>query len=329
MIIVLNNRSIFSTVTPQTFCQIFKRGYMVSVNGRIYEIQKIMAFPCFKLILKYDEITFEIHIKFNQDGSLLSMNMMFLPNTEISKEMKIIKYLGSGTYGSIFLVEIADKNYALKVGLDINLYSDYDSAINVEMKIFDSLRQNPIQHPHLINSFPIKFPLGPAVLLEIGHETLEDKIRSHSLTFQQKIEIFRSILSAVQFLHKHHIFHCDIKPENIMFFDGVPKLVDFGLAYVKGSASMILHTQHIKGTTGYIPLKHEDERTQDIYACCVVFIEMLIEKQVESLTPVKIENQLIAKSISKNNIEKILTIYSLRETTADHSILVAIAKTIQ
>ena len=328
MTIVLN-RSIFSTLTRQTFTQIFKRGYIVSVNGRVCEIQKIIVFPCFKLVLKSDEITFEIHIKFNPDDSLSSMNMRFLPDTEISKEMKIINHLGSGTYGSVFLIVISGKNYALKVGLDINLYSDYDSPIKVEMKILDSLRQNPIQYPHLIKSFPIEFPFGPAVLLEIGHETLEDKIKSHFLTFKQKIEIFVSILRAVQFLHDHNIFHCDIKPENIMFFDGVPKLVDFGLAYVKDNLSMISHTQHRKGTTGYIPPKHEDERTQDIYACCVIFIEMLIEKRVESLSPIKIENQLIANLISKENIAKILQIYSLREIIIDHRILIEIAQSIQ
>lgn len=328
MTIVLN-KSIFSTLTPSTFCQMFKRGHMVHINGSICEIQKIMVFPCFKLVLKSDEITFEVHIKFNQDGSLFSMNMMFLPDTEITKEMKIIKHLGSGTYGSVFLVSISGKNYALKVGLDINLHSDYDSAIKVEMKILDSLRQNPIQHPHLIKSFPIEFPFGPAVLLEIGQETLEDKIKSHSLTFQQKIKVFIAILSVIQFLHDHNIFHCDIKLDNIMFTDGVPKLVDFGLAYFKDNLTMISHTQHRKGTTGYIPPKHEDERTQDIYACCIVFIEMLIEKRIESLTPVKIENELIAKVISKDNIEKILAIYSLRETITDHKILIEIAQTIQ
>lgn len=328
MTIVLN-KSIFSTLTPSTFCQMFKRGHMVSINGRICEIQKIMVFPCFKLVLKFDEITFEIHIKFNPDNSISSMNMMFLPNTEITKEMKIIKHLGSGTYGSVFLVSISGKNHALKVGLNINLHSDYDSAIKVEMKIMDILRQNSIQHPHLIKSFPIEFPFGPAVLLEIGQETLEDKIKSHSLTFKQKIEIFIAILSAVQFLHDHNIFHCDIKLDNIIFIDGVPKLVDFGLAYVKDNLTMISHTQCRKGTTGYIPPKHEDERTQDIYACCVIFIEMLIEKRVEFLSPMKIENQLIAKSISKENIEKILAIYSLRETIIDHRILIEIAQTIQ
>ena len=82
MTIVLN-KSIFSTLTPPTFCQIFKRGNMVSINGRVYEIQKIMVFPCFKLILKFDETTFSIHIEFNLDSSLSSMNMMFLPDTEI------------------------------------------------------------------------------------------------------------------------------------------------------------------------------------------------------------------------------------------------------
>jgi serine/threonine protein kinase len=328
MMIVLN-RSIFSTLIPPTFCQMFKRGYMVSINGRICEIQKIMVFPCFKLVLKFDEITFEIHIKFNPDNSISSMNMMFLPDTEITKEMKIIKHMGSGTYGSVFLVSISGKNYALKVGLDINLHSDYDSAIKVEMKIMDILRQNSIKHLHLIKSFPIEFPFGPAVLLEIGQETLEDKIKSHSLTFKQKIEIFIAILSAVQFLHDHNIFHCDIKLDNIMFTDGVPKLVDFGLAYVKKNLTMISHTQCRKGTTGYIPPKHEDERTQDIYACCIVFIEMLIEKRIESLSPMKIENQLIAKSILKENIAKILQIYSLREIIIDHRILIEIAQTIQ
>lgn len=53
----------------------------------------------------------------------------------------------------------------------------------------------------------------------------------HRLTLDQRLALFRTISAAVQHAHQSLVVHCDIKPDNILVtHDGVPKLLDFGIA---------------------------------------------------------------------------------------------------
>jgi len=321
MTIILDS-SIFSELNRGTFREMFKIKDTVVVNGRDCIITDRKVFSnYFKISLRYGHITFEIHFKFKpNEGSLISMNMMFLDNTIISDEMTIIRHLGAGSFGNVFLVCVAGKEYALKVGLDIPRGSETISAIQNEVNIFQLLSQNP-QHQNLIRSFPIEFPLGPAILLELGQETLDDKIKSGSLSFQQTIELMRQILSAVAFLHSIGISHHDLKPNNIIFVDGVQKLFDFGLSYRWETDDSF--RSHHGGTNGYKHKTAGSNYGQDVFSCCFIFIEMLIGKKIRSynlntisgikeLTDFEIEMNLREKQISEENIKKILQIYSMK-----------------
>ena len=265
------------------------------------------------------------------------MNIMFRENTKISDEMTIIRHLGSGSFGNVFLVCIAGKNYALKVGLDIPPSSKQLSAIKNEMNIFQHLRKH-LPHPNLIHSFPIEFPLVSAILMELGQETLDNKIDFGFLSFQQTMEIILQILSAVAFLHSIGISHNDLKPDNILFVDGVPKLFDFNLSYLwEKDDSFRLH---LCGTRGY---KHPSPTTnyaQDVFSCCFILIEMLIGKNIRSynsktpsgiaeLSIFDIEIKLREKQVSNENIQIIVSeIYQNRHTIKLNR-LIELAQTIQ
>jgi len=56
---------------------------------------------------------------------------------------------------------------------------------------------------------------------------------AHHLTIRQRLEIFREICGAVQYAHQNLVVHRDLKPGNILIKrDGVPKLLDFGIAKI-------------------------------------------------------------------------------------------------
>ena len=324
MTIILDS-SIFTKLNIGNFRYMFNIKGTVVVNGRECVITGKKAITnCFKIGLKYRNIYFQIYFKFKSDeaGSLTSINMMFLDNTRISDDMIIIRHLGAGSFGDVFLVSVAGKEYALKVGLDIPRGSETISAIQNEMNIFQILGQNP-QHPNLIRSFPIEFPLGPAVFLELGQETLDDKIKSGSLNFQQTMEIILQICIAVEFLHSIGISHHDLKPNNIVFVDGYPKIIDFGSSYHWENAYSFRGRR--SGSRGY---KHPDPTTnyaQDVFSCCFIFIEMLIGEKIRSynlsvqggikeLSEDEIKMKLKVKGITEENIQKILPIFQSRQT---------------
>ena len=48
---------------------------------------------------------------------------------------------------------------------------------------------------------------------------------------EECLDLFRTVCGAVQFAHQNLVVHRDLKPGNILVTtDGVPKLLDFGIA---------------------------------------------------------------------------------------------------
>lgn len=338
MTIVLDSL-IFETLKRGTFREMFKINGVAIVNGCecVITSRKVIS-TYFKISLLYCDITFEVHFKFKSDkaGSLDSINMMFLDNTKISDEITIIRHLGAGSFGNVFLVCVAGKEYAMKIGLDISPSSGQISAIRREMNMFKLLGQHS-PHLNLINSFPIEFPLRSAIFIELGKETLDDKIKSGNLSFKQTIEIILQILNAVAFLHSIRISHNDLKPDNIIFVSGVPKLFDFNLSHLWENVHSF--RSHLCGTRGY---KHPTPTTnyaQDVFSCIFILIEMLIGENIRSynsktpsgiaeLSIFEIETKLRHKQVSEENIQIISLIYSMR-TTIELNCLIKLVESIQ
>ena len=107
---------------------------------------------------------------------------------------------------------------------------------------------------------------------EYKPNTLADRIRqSGRIPPDEILLIIDRILSAIKALHNVGLAHCDIKPENILFIDGKPKLTDYSLlseiAEYSGSVQ-----NGTAGTLGFIPPEmldnptHYNPTSSDLYA---------------------------------------------------------------
>src|SRR5262249_4352885 len=79
-------------------------------------------------------------------------------------------------------------------------------------------------------------------------KSLKSELHSRGrLSLEACLQIGLSLSTALQHLHKHGLVHRDVKPSNIIFVNGRPKLADIGLvASTEATMSFV-------GTAGYLP----------------------------------------------------------------------------
>ncbi|AAF73522.1 serine/threonine protein kinase [Chlamydia muridarum str. Nigg] len=126
----------------------------------------------------------------------------------------------------------------------------------------------------------------------LGH-SLRDIILSSHLALDKAVSIVLQVAQAITALHKHHVLHLDIKPENIMISRlGEVKLIDYGL-----SAWQFNHW----GSPAYMsPEQSRQEKlspASDVYALALLAYELImgqlsLGKVYLSLLPVKISKVL-------------------------------------
>src|SRR5207249_9524624 len=81
-----------------------------------------------------------------------------------------------------------------------------------------------------------------------------------TLSLQECLQLGLALSQALAELHKHGLVHRDVKPANIIFVGGVPKLADIGLvAEVSEARSYV-------GTEGYIPPEGPGTVQADLYS---------------------------------------------------------------
>ena len=108
----------------------------------------------------------------------------------------------------------------------------------------------------------------------INPDFYQPRTLAHDLATRQRLPIGECIrlgapiASALGFLHRHGLIHRDVKPANIIFVIGFPKLADPGLV------TEMFKTRSRVGTAGYIAPEGPGTARADIYALGKVLYEI-------------------------------------------------------
>lgn len=145
---------------------------------------------------------------------------------------RIERELGRGGMARVFLAERTSGGFEQRAALKL-LRSDLDADI---VERFRAERQilSKLSHPNIARLLDggATDDGHPYIVMEaVEGSPITDWCDRRRLSLRKRIELFRSVLGAVQYAHANLVVHRDVKPSNIMVTpDGRVKLLDFGIA---------------------------------------------------------------------------------------------------
>jgi len=199
----------------------------------------------------------------------------------INNRYRILRKLGQGGMGSVFLVEDTlenNKKIALKT---IQAEQQKLPALEKFKNEFKSLTE--LHHPNLAEVYDFGVIRGTSSKEEEYFFTLEyvegkDFFEAtENLSYDDLYELTVQICKALEYVHQRGFLHNDLKPENLLIqtLDKgkyLAKLMDFGLAEEKPTPGKI------KGTAHYIApeiaLSKPSTRLSDLYSLGVVLYQV-------------------------------------------------------
>jgi len=218
--------------------------------------------------------------------------------TEKGDKYTIVKNIGSGSYGEVFLVErdrkkgSVPKLFALKM-LRMWAINPRDRK-KVETRFLQEYKvakmATDVGSPYLVHALDKGYTNGnPFFVMDYCEGgSLRDNIRK-PYSEEEVMDIASGILKGLLALHSQGIIHRDLKPENILFHNNQIKLTDFGIAGYLNSRLTETNHKFTLGTDAYIPPEQfNPNRTNafkalgsvtDIFAFGIVMFELITHGQ--------------------------------------------------
>lgn len=218
------------------------------------------------------------------------------------------KVLGSGAQSQVRLGKHSKSGqiYAIKIIRRVEDPTKNSSIDEYTQREIEILKK--ISHENIVQLYSVKVTERNIYMVfeYCNGNTLSQYLQQNKgrLSLQDCLGVLSKICDAFQLLTKNKIMHRDIKPDNIMFHDGVLKIVDFGFARLMDSNESGSYTRC--GTPFYMCpqiLNYEKYSWKcDIWSTGVMMFQILTG-----------EHPFIPKEMSPTDIKKSINLCKLFE----------------
>jgi len=224
---------------------------------------------------------------------------------------RLIREIGHGGMGSVYLAARADEQYESKVAIKLvrpGLDTDFI------LRRFRRERQilARLEHPNITRLFDggtIDEGIPYLVMEYIDGAWITRHAAEKRLSTEARIRLFLPVCAAVEYAHRNFIVHRDLKPGNILIDpSGAPKLLDFGI-------SKLLHSDqpepmHTQGVGMMTPDYASPEQilgepitiASDVYSLGAVLYELLSggrPHRIEQCTPLALERAICLDPVTR------------------------------
>ncbi len=208
-----------------------------------------------------------------------------LPGDRAIGPYQLIRLIGRGGMGAVYLAERADQQFEQLVALKILPFGvggdEARQRFFAERQILASLVHANVAR--LLDGGITDEGTPYFVMDYVAGEPLDAYCDRENLDVGRRLDLFKQIGDAVQYAHQNLIVHRDLKPANVLVeATGTAKLLDFGIAKALAPDAHYAPTR-----TGVLPmtslyaspemLKREAVTTlSDVYALGVLLYELLV-----------------------------------------------------
>jgi serine/threonine protein kinase len=219
---------------------------------------------------------------------------------------RIDSLIGEGGMGTVYQATRADGQFEQTVAVKI-IRPGAASAMHSRRFLEERKMLAQLKHPFIAQLIDGGEHSGiPYLVMElIDGIRIDEYARQWNLTVNDRLELFLQVCDAVQHAHSSLIVHRDLKPSNILVTkDGVPKLLDFGIATLVDSGSKSSNTGWMMMTPDYAsPEQVTGEPitvASDVYSLGIILYELLTGERpytIANYSPGEIERAVCATTI--------------------------------
>lgn len=203
-------------------------------------------------------------------------------NSALDGRYRVERVLGEGGMATVFLAE--ELRHGRRVALKV-LRPELAAIVGADRFLAEIKTTASLQHPHVLALYDSGEADGHLyyAMPYVDGETLRDRLqREGQLPVEEAIRIVTDVAEALDYAHRKGVVHRDVKPANILLFDGKAVVADFGIALAVSASGgeRLTETGLSLGTTHYMSPEQAmgDERVgpaTDVYALGCVLFELL------------------------------------------------------